>query len=117
MAPNVGPYLAVVHTTNGADRRHIITDDGIAGTTELPCDVVTAAEGWNQWVDRRYVAARQEPHGDGLCIRWSNVNTYQNKLEYRASWGIRSPPGIFRLERQRREFEFEKLRQQREFEE
>ena len=48
MAPNVGQYLAGVDTTEGADRRHIITDDGTAGTTELPRDDVTAAEERNQ---------------------------------------------------------------------
>ena len=66
-------------------------------------------------VDRRSFVTRQEPHGDGSCIRWSEDKSS------RTSWNA-GHPGVsvcdldyFVLERQRREFEFEKLRQQQQF--
>ena len=66
----------------------------------------------NPVVDRRSFVTSQELHGDGRCIWWSKDKSS------RISWNAGNP-GVsdhdldyFILERQRREFEFEKLRQQ-----
>ena len=104
-------------TTEGADRRNNIADDGTTGTTERQSDDFAAA--------RDGTSGRQ-----AICCNQTGTNTETGfafggaRLKSsRTSWNAGYPEvsdrdlDCFVLQRQRREFEFEKLKQQRQFEE
>ena len=104
-------------TTEGADRRNIIANDGTAGTTELPSDEVATDRGWSQWSTGDLLSPDKNHTETGFAFGGERLKCS------RASWNA-GHPGVsdrdldyFVSEQQRREFEFENLRQQRQFEE
>ena len=107
-----------MNTTEGANRRNNgITDDRTAETTQLLSDNVAADRGWNQ-SSTGDLLSPDKNHGE-TGFAFGGARTKSS----RTSWNA-GHPGVsdrdldyFVLERQRREFEFEKLRQQQQFEE
>ena len=113
-----GAIFGKVNTTEGADgRSNRITDDGTAGTTELPSYDVAADRGWNQWLTGDLLSSDRSHKEKGFAFGGARIKSS------RTSWNAGHPGvsdrdlGYFVLDRQRREFEFAKLRQQQHFEE
>ena len=108
-----GAIFGGVNTTEGADRRNnSITDDGIAGTTELPSDDVAADRGWNQWSTGDFFSPDRSHTETSFAFGGARIKSSRTTLNA-------GHPGVSDrdLERQRWEFEFEKLRQQWQLEE
>ena len=105
-----------MNTAEGEDRRNNgITDVGTAGTTQLPNDDVTADRGWKRWSTGDLLSPDRS-HAE-TCFAFGGARIKSR----RTCWNARHPgvsdPDLyyFVLERQIREFELEKLRQQRQF--
>ena len=114
----LAPIFGGVNTTEGANRRNNgITHDGTAGTTELPSDDVAADGEWNQWSTGHLLSPDRSHAETGFAFGEATLTNSKT------SWNAEHP-GVsdrdldyFVLKRQRREFEFEKLRQQQQFKE